>query len=314
MKTIVITVLLLTVVIPICSAIQPTHVNVNLEPREINLGDPIDMTITIGLPPEVIIVWPEEVELSPAQIISREPAISADGSQTMHYLISLYELGEIIIPEVPIAYYETQGDTIADTTWIDLGEIEVTPLLGDSVQDIHDIRPPEKLAWRLRDILPYILIAVGLGLIGGLIYWLQRKFKPKPTEYKWTEKLPDPDDLALIRLKVLQQDWKDGKVTLEELYSETSDILKVYMGGMFRFQAAALTTRELFKYRELWNAVSREHADKLKEILDLTDRVRFAGLKPNNDDDLNESAKSIVRETRHYKDNIVEEESDDVPI
>ncbi len=294
-RTIIILFLLSSIV---SASIQPTHIDAKIEPRQINIGDPIEMILTVGVPSSTKINWPTEEHLTPASILDSEPFLAGESEQSYRYSISVYELGEVELPEIPLILFESDQDTVADTVWIDLGTVEVVSLLGDSTIDIHDIRPPIKLAWLFSDFLPYILIAIGIGVALFLLYRWQTKWKKgAEPDYSWQEEPPDPDDLALKRLRVLHQEWESGNLSNEEYHSELSDILKVYLGGKYAFQAAALTTNELFMHRELWEAVDSENAEKLNQILDTTDKIRFAGIEKSDNEQLLESSRNFVRDT-----------------
>lgn len=295
--------------------VQPTHIDANLEPRQINLGDPIAMTLTVGVPPSVKVGALTDEQLAPASILDAEQIPGTENEQSFRYSISLYELGDIELPEIPIVLFESDQDTTADTVWIDLGTVEVVALLSDTTADIHDIRPPIKLSWLFSDILPYLLMAVGVGIGLYLLYRWQTKWKRGAvTDYTWQDEEPEPDDLALKRLRMLHQEWESGNMSNEQYHSELSDILKVYLGGKYQFQAAALTTGELFDHRELWEAVDAGNAGKLNQILDTTDRVRFAAAQPGDNEQLLESSRSFVRETARKRDTEADEEgTTDVP-
>ena len=50
-------------------------------------------------------------------------------------------------------------------------------------------------------------------------------------------------------------------------------------------------------HRELWEAVDSENAEKLNQILDTTDKIRFAGIEKSDNEQLLESSRNFVRDT-----------------
>ena len=271
--------------IPATSTAQITF---DLQPRQITIGDPIEMTISLTVPENGSVIWPGPDELAPAEIIRLDTVNVGKAEQTARYTLSLFEPGEFELTDVPVIISKPDG---TDTLKIDPGKIVVQSVIDptDSTMDIKDIHPPVKLAWTFRDLLPYMIVIAALILIGIAGYIIWRKWKIRRGEIVLPEPPPIPphviaiDKLEDLRIKKL---WQNGY--LKEYHSELSEIVKEYIGGRYEINAPEMTTFELMESKWKW-ATYEERLRLIKRILTCSDLVKFARYKA----DPHENEKSL---------------------
>lgn len=150
-----------------------------------------------------------------------------------------------------------------------------------SIAKIKDIKPPfdEPFDWKW--YLPYFYWGFGiLAIIIVAIYIFKRYFKNKPAPVLQPEppKVP-PHITALELLEKIKESavWKEGKN--KEYYSAIADTIRFYIEGRFRINALELTSDEvlsIFKNQ----VVDQDSKDKLKQILTISDLVKFAKNTP----------------------------------
>lgn len=150
-----------------------------------------------------------------------------------------------------------------------------------SIAKIKDIKPPfdEPFDWKW--YLPYFYWGFGiLAIIIVAIYIFKRYFKnkPAPVLQPETPKVP-PHITALELLGKIKESavWKEGKN--KEYYSAIADTIRFYIEGRFRINALELTSDEvlsIFKNQ----VVDQDSKDKLKQILTISDLVKFAKNTP----------------------------------
>jgi len=263
--------------------------NVEVNPRKITVGDPVEVIISADIPAGAKLIWPGADEFAPAEVLKIDTLEATKDRQVVRYSVSLFQVGRADLPELALIYVKSDG---ADTVRVDPGAVVVESILNpaDTLADIRDIHPPVRLAWTFRDLLPYL---VGLVLVAGLaiaayLWWKNRRQR-LGLEPVWTPPPPDPYDLALRRMEDLRvkQLWQNGY--MKEFHSELDEILKEYIGGRWQFGAPEMTTWELLNARSLWPA-GDESFRVIRRILTCGDLVKFARFKPDpaeNDSSLN---------------------------
>jgi len=283
------------------------QVTIELEPRAITVGDPVEMVITLPVPEEGRVIWPGPDELAPAEIIRMDTLRVGRGERSARYILSLFEPGRAELPELPVVIsYPDHTDTIR----VEPGVIEVESILepADSLADIRDIRPPVKLAWTISELLPYIIIIGGLLILVvlGCLLW-SRARRRKGLVPVWTPPPPPPHQLALRRLEELRVKrlWQNGY--LKEYHSELTEIVKEYIGGRFDMNAPEMTTEELFMRRRRWSD-GDDLFRPVRRILTCADLVKFARFKsdPSENDRNLDAAFAYVEATRPQEVSVVQ--------
>jgi hypothetical protein len=296
----------LSVVIPLVFQSAFAEPSIELSPRKITVGDPIDLTLSTDLEPGKLVIFPAPEQFAPAEVIKSDTIDASASRRTIRYTISLFEPGEVDLPNLPIV----SGDGAeAETLWIDPGQIEVISSVdaADS-SSLKDIRPPVKLPWTFREMLPYIIGGlIGLGAaVAAFLWWRKRRREAGEIPEYVPPPLP-PDVIAMRKLEDLRvrKVWQDGRI--KEFHSELTEILKEYIGALHGFNALEMTSEELLIAREKWSP-DEEHFGQMRRIVTLADLVKFAKLSPTPHDHEKslELAFSYVESTRPVRAPLVE--------
>ncbi|NQT35627.1 hypothetical protein HQ587_10595 [bacterium] len=276
-----------------------SQVNVELEPRNITVGDPIEMTISLSPPEDATIILPGPEELAPVEIIRMDTLSTGKHELSVRYILSMFEPGEFKLVDIPILISQADG---TDTLLINPGSFVVESILdpADSSSEIRDIHPPVKLAWTLQDLKWYIISAILLLVLLIAGYHYRRYLKIRRGEITLPAPPPVPSHvLALNRLEKLRikRLWQNGY--LKEYHSELNEIIKEYIGGRYEINALEMTTYDLLEERKKW-AVEEELFKQVKRLLSTGDLVKFARYKtdPHENDKSLETAFSYVDTTK----------------
>lgn len=279
----VVSVNILFVFILFTSSFGNPSINYEVEPREVTIGDPIELFLNIKFDSEKKLVLPAPESFTPAEIISIDTLSLTKNEYSVRYVFSLFEPGDTDLPDIPVLLLD---DEKVDTFWIDPGYINVVSVLNpeDSLSNIRDIHPPVKLSWTLKEILAYLLPVVGLAILAFAIYYIWRRFKKSRGELPVRViPLPPPFETALRKMEKLRikKLWQNGYIL--EYYSELTEILKQYIGGRYGINAPEMTTYELTIAKSKWTNDDHEYF-LMQKILNNADLVKFAKFQPKRED------------------------------
>ena len=160
------------------------EVNVEVSPRKITVGDPIEVVVTATEEPEARLIFPAPDDFAPAEVLKMDTTRSG-AEMTVRYTVSLYKTGNVDLPALPVIYNRAGS---ADTVRVSPGSVTVESVLdpADSTADIRDIKPPVKLAWTFKELLPYIIGGILLAALAVVGYLFWRKYRRKGGgEIKW---------------------------------------------------------------------------------------------------------------------------------
>jgi hypothetical protein len=173
--------------------------------------------------------------------------------------------------------------------------LNVQTIPVDTALAIKDIKEPLSAPLTLREILPFIIIALiifGLFVSGFFIirHFRNRKKAKKPFQ-KEKPKLP----AHVIALQDLDKLWnkklcQSGHV--KQHYSELTDIVRTYMENRWDINAMEMVSSEIIEALEPLH-LSTEVIKKLEQTLNLADMVKFAKENPLPDEN-NASYHNIV--------------------
>lgn len=194
------------------------------------------------------------------------------------YVISVFDTGKFVIPPFPVAFFPSDTSKKYQIIKSEPIEITVESLLSAGNNEIKDIKPPLLIPVnyiRIISIGGGILILIGIILF--LFYYYKKKKQGKPLFRK--EVIRPAHEIAFEDLeKLLGKSYLEEK-KYKEFFSELSDILKHYLENRFFIAAMEETTTELLE--SLQEIDLQDGAfEKVKEVLDLSDLVKFAKYEP----------------------------------
>jgi len=200
------------------------------------------------------------------------------------YLITSFDSGRY---EIPPVYTEMINDDgikrfYSDYLYLIVNRPDITP--PDTTMKYFDIIGPYKVPVSIGEILPWLLIMLIAGVAGWFIYrYLKNRNKLKEGIIP-----EEPQELAYIlayrSLEKLKNEklWQKG--LFKEYYSALSEILRTYIDSRFSMNSLESTTGEiLFEILER-NYADDEPVNRLKQVLELSDMVKFAKYLPDSTD------------------------------
>jgi hypothetical protein len=274
-----------------CSLAAQVNVRATIDTSKMRIGEQarIDLYFEYDANKGTVAVqWPElsdtitkKIEIvSSTQIDTTLPDKRNPGIVLQHQqlLISIYDSGYYAIPPFKfILNSDTTKPLFTNPLFI---EVHTVPTDTSSAK-VKDIKPPldEPFNWKWYISYIYWLVAalvimIVITLI--IIYFNRRKRAPAPV----IQKPAVPAHItALASLEKIRSEkiWTEGKV--KEYYSQISDAVRLYIEERFSVHALESTTDEIMTaFRS--QVVDPQSLDKLRQLLTLSDLVKFAKLSP----------------------------------
>jgi len=258
------------------------RVELTVEPPEVTVGDPIDLTLTVDAPASVPIAFPalgEQLgEFTVLQV--GVPEVEARGDRRRHRVVhrlSAFEPGEHAVPDLEVLAGEGEAAWAVGATGT---VVTVRSVLGEGGEplELADIKPPGALPFGLRVGLLALLGALLLAALVG-IWWWRRRRAEAPTVA--TGPPPPPaDEEALAALERLLAGPLLGKEHVKAFHVELADIAKRYMFRRFGVPTLERTTFEVVRGSR---AAGLEGwvTERLGSVLGSCDAVKFARQRPD---------------------------------
>ena len=272
-----------------CSGIfaQKHSAVAKLDSNNILIGDHVNLTLRFSSSDIVPVLFPfycdtciegvEIVKRSSIDTISKEAGIELQQQLT----ITVFDSGTYILP--PFSFYGLDSLLLAQT---ESPTLNVQTIPVDTTLAIKDIKEPLSAPITLREILPFIIIALVIfGLfVGGffLIRHLKNKKKPKSAQKKKPE-LP-AHIIALRELDILWQKKLCQSGHTKQHYSELTDIARTYIENRWDIMAMEMVSSEIITALEPLH-LPTETTKKLEQTLYLADMVKFAKANPLPNED-----------------------------
>lgn len=187
----------------------------------------------------------------------------------------------------------------------------VTYEVDTESKEFYDIKPVKAAPFVFMDYYWSIMgILIALFVIVWSLYfykrWKYRKDHPKEAAHMEPE-LP-PFETAIQALDTLKEQklWQQGLE--KEYYTVLTDILRIYIDGRYHVNAMEMTSGEILNAMRKEDA-PKEVVEKLKQVLHLSDFVKFAKLRPGYDE--NEMSMVYAREFVALTQEVVTPEADE---
>ena len=254
------------------------QMTVELDTTYTTIGSPISYLITVQLPQDKIVKFPEWELEDPLEIRSSE--FSTSGLENIgRYEIVFWDTGKVVIPGIAITILNMDSsfayDVTADTMFMEVVSItEQDPSFKQSGGGIMPIKDPVPvripLPWQtiiLSILLLSILIAIGL-------IW-KKRLKADVSYEERPEYLKEPDIIALEKLDNLDQSGLLEKGEIKEFYAQLSLILREYTENSLYIRTLEMTTEEIRQNRPAFPYTDDQIASYFK-ILSGADMAKYA--------------------------------------
>lgn len=275
------------------SAQQP-KATATLDNSNIQIGQQVQLTLSIEYKvdngKQINIIWPEltdtirkEIEIVAQTQIDTIIPDSTDMFrfvQTKTLYITSFDSGYWVMPPFKFNVSSDTNGIFTEPLLLQVNTVSV-----DTTLAIKDIKAPyeEDYSWLdwLKDNKYMALgIFLGINVLLLIIYFIVKYFnKPKPLAIEVEVPKIPAHVIALEKLEKLKQEklWQEGKLKLYHI--TLSEIIREYIENRFKIQALEQTTEEiLFGFRNV--SIDDESKNKLKQLLILSDLVKFAKEQP----------------------------------
>ncbi|NOZ36181.1 MAG: protein BatD [Chlorobi bacterium] len=170
---------------------------------------------------------------------------------------------------------------------------------------IADIKSPVDAPLTFKEFMQrfgwYILLSIILIVIILLLirYIKKRKAEEKPLFVKTKSEIP-AHIRAIQRINEIKNKELHKKNNLKPFYTELSNIIRIYLEERFKIQALESVTNEIIENFDKTEFASENLNNKLKELLSLSDMVKFAKNEPDEyrNEMMIEYALSFVNKTK----------------
>lgn len=280
----------------------PVELKASVDKAVATTGDVITYTVSINHAANVHVEMPDPgasiVGLSVTDTGRSKPVTQGDRIvEERWYKVRADLVGTYVLPAMTLSY--SSSDTPPKTGTAQTSEIfievkSVLPADGETAaQDIRGLKPlrPSPRNWQW---LAWVGAASVLLALGAAAYWYKRK---KSRDIVIAP--PLAHEIAFAVLNSLRQtDFTDAQAT-RMFYFGISDCLRTYVEARYAFNATDLTSEEILQKLVDITTLSSAHRTKLREFLEHSDQVKFADLKPTQEDIARtyEQALSFVEET-----------------
>lgn len=216
-------------------------------------------------------------------------------------------------------YYIPPFKFIAGTDTIETNplSLKVLSIKVDTVkQRIYDIKPVYNAKINWAEVLETSLIVLLILAVLAIAFWYIRKRLKAKNQKEEEAIVVNPHEFALKELDRIKSEkvWQQGRI--KEFYTDVTSVLRLYIQHRFKVPTLEMTSDEIIDNVEGIKEIDKEAKMQLKQILRLSDLVKFAKWTPDlNENDLTISnAYLFVNETKEEivepVDNTEEKESD----
>lgn len=257
-----------------------SQVKVATDTTNIRIGEQFEYQISVSETQNVII--PKLENLKGFEIIKEDKIDTLKNRLVKKYLLTGFDSGAFYIPQQQI--FIKNQPFLTDSLLINVATVSV---------DTTKVKPfPIKSIKRepyvFDDFKPYIWwTLLGILILGSILYFVLKKKKEEVPE-KIIPALP-PFEEALEKLHALDEKllWQNNQV--KEYYSELTEIIRAYIERELKVPALENTTDEVVEMLQKLTkskkiVTSKETLQKLKELLQEADLVKFAKSKPMSEE------------------------------
>jgi hypothetical protein len=287
------------------SAEQPVRVRATVDRDRATIGDRITYTLEVAHAENLTVRLPQLPETLGGMRVepggeSPEPARrQGQVVERRSYRLVTDRVGAAVIPPLEVAY-GADGEPAGAVSTPEL-RIKVASVLAEAeaeaeaeATDIRDVKPLHRHS-RPWPALGFALAGVvALAVLAAWLWWRRRRRAASASPA-----LP-PHEAALQALARLRlTDFSDPEA-LRAYYFALSETLRTYVEGRFGLNATDLTSEEILAGLGALRELAAFDAERLREFLDATDRVKFAKRFPTKRqiEETFETAVCFVESTR----------------
>lgn len=267
------------------------------------VGDRINVLLEIKRPANFSVEWQKQ-EPAPGEPELAD-TVSTDSTEDarfvtikIHVPLAAFDSGQATYPAQVFIFHKT-GSPTPITLKTEPLVFHISTISVDLKKDpkpIIDPVDPGLDVWKFVEQLLVILVIGGVALF-ILFRWLGNRKKEKQMLMQKPLAKRPPSEIAMEKLNELSQKDLIAKGQVKAHYISLSNIVRQYVADIFKVDAMELSTEELTDTLA-HGTMQAASLQKLSDILELSDSVKFAKYVPDQSDHQRsmEAAEGLVRE------------------
>ena len=304
---------------------QQVEVEGKVESTKVQVGKPFTLDLSLKVPYGWFVEWNDfaiDTLSEQIDILKRGDVVrtaDADSNVIVQQQLTLmtFDTGQIQVPAVGLKYAQSFDDPMRMMAFTEPIDLYATTIVVDTLQPYKPIVEPMAAPIQMKEVFPWILVALLAILIGIGIWFFVKRRKVRVDEEGNIVRGPviPPYDKAVGDLNKLREEklWQSGKV--KEYFSSLTDIAREYIEGQFGVNAVEMTTDDILEEIKPLH-FSKETYNKLKDTMEVADLVKFAKYSAStleSDTALSSMTEFVNESYAHYQKTMkTEEEVKDV--
>jgi hypothetical protein len=293
-KTVLYAFILIASVCTSATSAQNVNATAELDSSVIFIGGQVNLKLEVSLPKGINVQFPQLTDTITKNIEvvekSEIDSIQVDNNRiilTQSYLITSFDSGLHYVPPIKLEILNHESRSITTTNALSL--MVVNPFTQVKPEEgIFDIKGVIDTPFKITEVLDLIYIYGGIALLIGLLIWVylfyKKKFihseseyiKPIPSEPAHVIALRELDKIKAAKL------WEKSKI--KPFYTQVSNTIRTYIEHKYSIPALEQTSVEILDMVQQELDLTKESIDKLSQVLELSDLVKFAKFEPFADE------------------------------
>ncbi len=265
---------------------QSLKINARFDSTTILIGDQVKLHIEVDQPKNAKVKFPvfSDTITGKIQVVKTFPADTSQKGENLHismeFLVTSFDSGYHYI--APFAFPFEMGQ-IKDTIRSASLYLRVFTMPMDTAKDIRDIKPPYQAPFTIAEIWLFILIGVGVLLLGFAIWYFRKKYRKEPI-FGHKKPTEPPHIIALRELDKLRTEklWQQNKV--KQYYTRLTEIIRVYIEQRYGINALEMISDEIIDALKTLITDDINSIELLRRMFSTADLVKFAKLQPLPDE------------------------------
>ena len=276
------------------------QLNISVSPKQPNLSDLVDLTITIVYPSIISIEPPvfgqsvgdfavrdySERTSSASEKDSIQQASPTDSTkQSTTTKIIRYKLepmfsGKHLIRSIPVVFIEksAQGTDVRDIVQSEPIEVDVISEFGNVSSDLSQVDPMgDPIGPKQSSLLVVTIALIIVGMVLAVVLWVLRNRSKRLL----VAPVLSPEEVAQLALSQLIAEELPSRGLVKEFYLRLTGIVRVFIEGKTGLRAPEQTTEEFLRDMRASSQFDGPQAHQLQEFLTAADLVKYAGQTPD---------------------------------
>ncbi len=284
---------------------QQTLIDVKVDTADILIGQQTTLHVTVTTDPNrrIIIPLPGDTLMTGVEVLSVSDADStvADGRLIIRrdILVTSFDSSLYLLPP----FVAIDGADTIESDQVAL-KVSTVPVDVDNPEQFYDIKDVWKPPFVLADYYPWIFGILTALFVVCVIGYLVQRYRRHRSEVPVKPAEPElpPYETAIRELDSIkdQKLWQQG--LNKEYYTQVTDTLRRYISRRYGVNAMEKTSEEILAIIER-ETDERTVYDTLRQVLRLSDYVKFAKLHPlpDENDESMRNAYLFVNQTKRIE-------------